>query len=101
MVAGPREAIACGCILLSVALFVYNSEMMQAESAAASVSAYLMIWLCHASMAVLLPLAAVMGEESPGLASRPLSRTIFTLSALHMACNYLFVVALGSARCAT
>ena len=94
-----REALACSCILLSVALFVVNSEIMQAESESASVSSYLMIWLCHASMIVLLPVVAALGRGGPDPAVQPLSREVVTLSALHMACNYLFVVALHSSRC--
>eukprot|EP01049_Picozoa_sp_SAG25_P010368 SAG25_NODE_1127_length_3875_cov_3.733316_6_plen_136_part_00 len=100
-----REGAACGAILLSVALFVLNSELMQEETA----SAFLMIWLCHSAMAVLRPLSALLpgvagGGEGEGHQHwvrrhterwRWNARPMLALAALHMGANYLFVVALS------
>ena len=93
----PRQqrqaAVASVCLLLSVALFVANSELMQAEAAAA-VPPFFMIWLCHSAMASFLLLTA----GRAGITKlRALSRAAFALSCGTMLANYIFVVALRMA----
>jgi hypothetical protein len=73
-----RYAVASACLLLSVAFFVANSELMQAEAAAA-VPPFFMIWLCHSSMASFLLLTA--GRAGGAVTLRPLSRAALALSA--------------------
>ena len=95
-----RPLTACACILAAVALFVLNSELMQAESAA--VPPFFMIWLCHSGQALFVPLAPAAppptaASAAPTTLLRPVSRAAFALSVGTMTCNYLFVVALGMA----
>ena len=95
-----RPLTACACILAAVALFVLNSELMQAESAA--VPPFFMIWLCHSGQALFVPLAPATppptaASAAPTALLRPVSRAAFALSVGTMTCNYLFVLALGMA----
>jgi drug/metabolite transporter (DMT)-like permease len=93
--AAQRYTVASVCLLLSVAFFVANSELMQAEEAA--VPPFFMIWLCHSSMASFLLLT--LGRPAAGgrATLRALSRASIALSVGTMTANYLFVLALRMA----
>ena len=81
-----RPVTACACILAAVALFVLNSELMQAESAA--VPPFFMIWLCHSGQALFVPLAPAAppptaASAAPTALLRPVSRAA-NLLVLHL-----------------
>jgi drug/metabolite transporter (DMT)-like permease len=90
-----RYTVASVCLLLSVAFFVANSELMQAEAGTA-IPPFFMIWLCHSAMAsFLLP---TIGRPAGGRVTlRALSRAAIALSIGTMMANYLFVLALRMA----
>jgi drug/metabolite transporter (DMT)-like permease len=90
-----RYTVASVCLLLSVAFFVANSELMQAE-AGTTIPPFFMIWLCHSAMAsFLLP---TIGRPAGGRVTlRALSRAAIALSIGTMTANYLFVLALRMA----
>ena len=99
------------CIVVCVLLFVLNSEAMQSETAsspsAKKPGPYMIIWFCHAAMSVFwffpegqhaaAAATVIVADGGIGVPA-PFSRRIVGLSALYMACNWLFVVALGMSR---